>query len=60
MAGGSGRDTYRQRGADTDQVLLVNEQIEAGKRFLEQLDKYIPVRDAFWLNVNDGSFGRGS
>jgi hypothetical protein len=58
MAGGSGRDAYRQRGAAMDQVLLVNEQFEAGKRFLEELDKYIPVRAAFWLKINEGPFGR--
>jgi hypothetical protein len=38
-----------------DQEPLVIEQIEAGKKFLEEFDKYIPVRAAFWLKVNEDS-----
>jgi hypothetical protein len=60
MVGGSGRHAYREWDAAMDQDQLVNEQIDAGKKFLEEFDKCIPVRAAVWLNVNDGSFGRGS
>jgi hypothetical protein len=38
-----------------DQEPLVNEQIEAGRKFIEELDKFIPVRAAFWLKVGDDS-----
>jgi hypothetical protein len=43
-----------------DQDLLLNEQIEADKKFPQEFDKYIPVRAVFWLKVDEGSFGRGS
>lgn len=32
-----------------DQGPLVKEEIEAGKRFLDEFDKAIPVRVAFWI-----------
>jgi len=38
-----------------DQESLVIEQIEAGKHFITELDKYIPARAAFWLKVNEDS-----
>ena len=38
-----------------DQEPLVIEQIEAGKNFIAELDKYVPVRAAFWLKVTEDS-----
>ncbi len=38
-----------------DQNPLVIEQIEAGKKFVEEFAKYLPVRAAFWLKVNEDS-----
>jgi hypothetical protein len=38
-----------------DQEPLVIEQIEAGKRLIEELDKHLPVRIAFWLKANEDS-----
>ena len=38
-----------------DQEPLVIEQIEAGKRFIEELDKHLPVRVAFWLKADEDS-----
>jgi hypothetical protein len=32
---------------------LVNEQIEAGARFLREFDRYAPIQVAFWLREND-------
>jgi hypothetical protein len=46
---------HRERGATMDQEPLVIEQIEAGRKFLEEFDKHIPVRAAFWLKVNEDS-----
>jgi hypothetical protein len=34
---------------------LVNEQIEAGARFLSRFDKVVPVAVAYWLKENDVS-----
>ena len=31
------------------------EQIEAGKKFIEKFDKYVPVRAAFWLKESEDS-----
>jgi hypothetical protein len=36
-----------------DQSPLVTEAIEAGARFLEEFDKVVPVRAAFWLWFNE-------
>jgi hypothetical protein len=38
-----------------DQEPLVNEQIEAGKRFIDEFDKIVPVRAAFWLKATEDS-----
>jgi hypothetical protein len=38
-----------------DQEPLVNEQIEAGRKFIDEFDKYIPVRAAFWLKADEDS-----
>jgi hypothetical protein len=38
-----------------DQEPLVIEQIEAGRKFIEEFDKHVPVRAAFWLKVNEDS-----
>jgi hypothetical protein len=38
-----------------DQEPLVNEQIEAGRKFIDEFDKYIPVRAAFWLKAGEDS-----
>lgn len=38
-----------------DQEPLVIEKIEAGKKFIEEFDKYVPVRAAFWLKINEDS-----
>jgi hypothetical protein len=38
-----------------DQVSLVSRRIEAGARFLGEFQKYLPVRDAFWLKESDES-----
>jgi len=38
-----------------DQEPLVTEQIEAGRRFLDEFDKYRPVRAAFWLKETEDS-----
>jgi hypothetical protein len=37
-----------------DYVPLVTEEIEAGTRFLAELDKRIPVRTAIWLREDEG------
>ncbi len=40
-----------------DQRTLVIEQIDAGRKFLAQLDKYLPVVAAFWLKAStEGSW----
>ncbi len=36
-----------------DQGPLVVEQIDAGAKFLAELDKNIPVMAAFWLKASD-------
>lgn len=36
-----------------DQSPLVNDQIDAGARFLGEFRKYIPVKAAFWLKESD-------
>jgi hypothetical protein len=36
-----------------DQGPLVNEQIDAGARFLREFHKYAPVQSAFWLKDSD-------
>jgi hypothetical protein len=36
-----------------DQGPLVNEEIEAGARFLAEFQKYAPVQAAFWLKRSD-------
>ncbi len=46
---------HRERNAAIDQEPLVIEQIEAGKKFIEEFDKHNPVRAAFWLKVNEDS-----
>ena len=33
----------------------MNEQIDAGRKFIDEFDKHIPVRAAFWLKVNEDS-----
>ena len=38
-----------------DQVPLVIEQIEAGKEFLDELEKHLPVKAAFWLKADEDS-----
>jgi hypothetical protein len=38
-----------------DQEPLVIEQIEAGKRFIDEFDKYVPVGAAFWLKASEDS-----
>jgi hypothetical protein len=38
-----------------DQEPLVSEQIEAGKRFIDEFDKHVPVRAAFWLKATEDS-----
>ena len=38
-----------------DQEPLVIEKIEAGKKFIDEFDKYVPVRTAFWLKINEDS-----
>ncbi len=38
-----------------DQEPLVIEQIEAGRKFIEQFDQHVPVRAAFWLKANEDS-----
>jgi hypothetical protein len=38
-----------------DQDPLVREQIDAGKRFLDEFEKYAPVHAAFWLKTSDDS-----
>jgi hypothetical protein len=38
-----------------DQEPLVIEKIEAGWKFIEKFDKYVPVHAAFWLKVNEDS-----
>lgn len=35
-----------------DQELLVNEQIDAGKKFLDAFEKSVPVKVAFWLKTS--------
>ena len=37
-----------------DQDPLVNEKIEAGAKFLAELDKRLPVKAAFWLKKAEG------
>src|ERR1700676_5368738 len=32
---------------------LVNDQVEAGARFLAEFQKYVPVKAAFWLKDSD-------
>lgn len=34
---------------------LVIEQIEAGRKFIDELDQYVPVRAAFWLKASEDS-----
>jgi hypothetical protein len=36
-----------------DQELLVREQIDAGLRFLNELDKSLPVKTAFWVKASE-------
>jgi hypothetical protein len=36
-----------------DQEPLVTEQIDAGKKFLDAFEKYVPVRIAFWLKDDE-------
>ena len=38
-----------------DQIPLVNELIDAGKRFVEEFDKTFPIAVAFWLKDRDES-----
>jgi len=38
-----------------DQEPLVTEQIEAGRKFIEEFDKYRPVQAAFWLKATEDS-----
>ena len=38
-----------------DQVPLVIEEIEAGKEFLDELEKRLPVKAAFWLKADEDS-----
>jgi len=38
-----------------DQELLVTEQIEAGRKFLEVFERSIPIRAAFWLKAGEDS-----
>lgn len=36
-----------------DQIVLVNEQVDAGRRLLDQVDGQISIRAAFWLKKPD-------
>ena len=36
-----------------DQNILVSEQLEAGARFLQEFDRYAPVRAAYWVKLCD-------
>ncbi|HEX4592246.1 MAG TPA: hypothetical protein VH120_20090 [Gemmataceae bacterium] len=38
-----------------DTTSLVNDQVEAGARFLSRFDKIVPVAVAYWLKENDVS-----
>jgi hypothetical protein len=38
-----------------DQEPLVREEIDAGRKFLDEFDKRIPVRAAFWLKASEDS-----
>ncbi len=38
-----------------DQEPLVSEQIDAGKTFLDEFEKHIPVKAAFWLKASEDS-----
>jgi hypothetical protein len=38
-----------------DQEPLVREQIDAARKFIDELDKHIPVRAAFWLKTDEDS-----
>ncbi len=38
-----------------DQEPLVIEQIEAGRKFIDELEKHVPVRAAFWLKASEDS-----
>ena len=40
-----------------DQGPLVMETIETGAQFLEEFDKKIPVRAAFWIRVSEDDIG---
>jgi hypothetical protein len=51
----SGHHAQCEWGAAMDQEPLVIEQIEAGRKFIDELDKHLPVRAAFWLKVNEDS-----
>jgi hypothetical protein len=40
-----------------DQIPLVTEQIDAGTRFLNEFQKYLPIQVAFWLkNAEEGDW----
>ncbi len=51
----SGRHADDERGAAMDQEPLVIEKIEAGRKFIDELDKHVPVRAAFWLKIHVAS-----
>ena len=38
-----------------DQEVLVTEQIEAGRKFIDEFDKIRPVQAAFWLKATEDS-----
>lgn len=38
-----------------DQSPLVSEQIDAGTKFLNEFDRYVPVTVAFWLKASEDS-----
>jgi hypothetical protein len=38
-----------------DQEPLVTEQIEAGRKFIDEFEKYRPVQAAFWLKATEDS-----
>ena len=38
-----------------DQEPLVIEEIQGGKKFVDEFDKYVPVQAAFWLRSDEDS-----
>ncbi len=38
-----------------DQEPLVTEQIEAGRKFIDEFEQYVPIQAAFWLKATEDS-----